>query len=87
MRRALALGGCPFDGRHNNQPRVGFCNRLEVGEEARWAGSVWGHVIPSFRALNGATTTKNTSDIRWLPINDAAHNNQPKTRGHNKMDK
>jgi hypothetical protein len=33
MLQALALGGCPFIGRHNNRPRVSFCKRLEVGEE------------------------------------------------------
>jgi hypothetical protein len=40
MRQALALGGRPFVGRHNNQPRVSFCDILEVGKEARWVGSM-----------------------------------------------
>jgi hypothetical protein len=58
MHLALALGCRPFIGRHNNQPRVSFCDRLEVGEEVHWVGSVLGYVIPSFEMLNEATTTK-----------------------------
>jgi hypothetical protein len=54
MFRALALGGRPFIERCINQPRTSFCKRLEVREEMRWARSMWGSAIPSFRALNGA---------------------------------
>jgi hypothetical protein len=59
MCQALALGGCPFIGRHNNQTKVDFCDRLEVGEKAHWVESVWGYVIPLFGASDGATKLTN----------------------------
>ena len=31
--------------RSNNQPRVGSSNRLDVREEARWSGSLWGYFV------------------------------------------
>ncbi len=86
MHQALALGGRPFIGQHNNQPRVGFCNKLD------WRGGVVGgervgvrHPI-DWGASNGGTkiiNKTNTSAIRWPLIDDAAHNNQPKTHGCN----
>jgi hypothetical protein len=49
---ALALGGCRLMMANNNQLGVGGHGRRGVGEEARWAGSAWGDLVPSFGASN-----------------------------------
>jgi hypothetical protein len=49
---ALALGGRRFLNTHNNQMEVGVHGGGGIGEEARWAGSAWGDLVPSFGAMN-----------------------------------
>ena len=71
---------------HNNQLRVGFCNRLDAGEKARWLGSVGWDVVVSFGTANGRTIflMKYTVAFRWPPINKHPCNNQPKTGSRNR---
>ena len=46
----------PMDGiQSNNQPTVGSSDRLDVGEEERWSGSLWGDTVLSFGASNRVT--------------------------------
>ena len=48
----LVLGGRHFKNIHNNQPAVGHSVRGDARAEARWAWSVGGGVIASFRVSN-----------------------------------
>ena len=48
--------------------------------------SACGDTVPSFGAVNAMTKRKIYKircGLRWPPINDNTHNNQPKTGGHN----
>ncbi len=39
----------------NNQSTFGGSDRLDVGDETCWLGSLWGDTVPSFGVSNGAT--------------------------------
>jgi hypothetical protein len=41
--------------RSNNQPTVSGSNRLDVGDKARWSGSLLGYTVPLFGASNRVT--------------------------------
>ncbi len=49
---AMALGCRNFIGRNNNQPTVGVCGWVEMGEEALPRWRAWGGVVRSFGATN-----------------------------------
>jgi hypothetical protein len=71
---------------YNNQSIVGICGPDDDRAEA-WPGrSACGGAVALFWPSNKRQKNKQTKiwrDFRWPAFNDATHNNQPKTRGHN----
>jgi hypothetical protein len=49
---SLALGDHCLMMTHNNQPKVNFCSKGDVREEAQRGRSVWGDAVPSFMPSN-----------------------------------
>ena len=51
----MALDGCQWIGRYNNQPRVGVIGRVGLTEEAQLGWSVWGGIVRLFGVAIGMT--------------------------------
>jgi hypothetical protein len=83
---SLALGGCCLMMQYNNQPVVGVCAFYDDRAEAQPGWSIWGGAMALFWPSIEQQQKKQKkiqSDLRWPLFDDAAHNNQPKTRGRN----
>jgi hypothetical protein len=66
----LALDGCHLIERHNNQPKVGRNDGLEVGVTASWAIRSGWDVVLSFGPFKGGTKNnenKTHPGLRWPP--------------------
>jgi hypothetical protein len=78
----LALGGCHFMMQYNKSVfAVLMMREQRRGQGGAYGGAPW-HCFGRRTSNKKNIQSKIWHDLRWLAFDDAAHNNQPKTCGH-----